>query len=74
MRKSKSQTIMFVTYTCILLLLIIKSIGVKRTKPVLPTYTTNIPPSVTKPKDFADNKRLSKSQKEYYDYLYNKTE
>lgn len=73
MRKVSYELVMLITFITFLLLFIIKSMSIKKHVYDIPTDTETIEHNYIEPEDYAENKNLSKGQKEYYEYLYKKS-
>lgn len=63
---------MFVVYTALFLLFVIKTMHIRKPALHKPTPKEVIQHSFDKPKDYAEDKKLSEKKRAYYDYLYDK--
>jgi hypothetical protein len=73
MKKRKFHTTMFVVYTALFLLFVIKTMHIRKPALHKPTPKEVIQHSFDEPKDYVEDKQLPESKREYYEYLYHKS-
>jgi hypothetical protein len=74
MKNMRNEIIMFLFFMGLLVLLFYKLVADRVIEYSRPTEKRIIESNCDEPKDYAKEKWLSKDQRQYYEYLYDKTE